>query len=486
MSNIDPFWTGKTFDDFLFRPQKSITRSRRDINLSLALSSSINLHLPIISSNMDSVTSASMARVIASEGGMGVIHRGMSIARQASEVSNVKRSQSAIIEQPLCLPVSASVKQARAFRSKHSITGILIETAVGSGILAGLLSNRDMPWDRTQDHQSVEHFMTPVDKLITAHPGICTSEASQILYQNRIERLPLVDEQNRIMGLITSKDIASLTARPFANNDEKGKLIVAAAVGAHGDYLERTAALIEAGADCLFVDIAHGHSVVMETAITELRKHYGNVLLVAGNIASYEGARFMRDIGVDAIKVGIGPGKGCRTRLETAAGVPQLQAINEAWQAVGDEIPIIADGGVRTDKDIFLALIAGASSVMLGSALSGTDEAPGHVIVDPVTHMKKKIYRGMTSPQAVFGAMDDDHDGESPDIMETPAEGQEMQVPYKGSVVDILHRIRGHLRSSVSYAGENELAAARKKVLEDPARYLIALSEASRIESYER
>jgi IMP dehydrogenase len=245
--------------------------------------------------------------------------------------------------------------------------------------------------------------------------------------------------------------------------------------------------LLEAGADCLFIDIAHGHSTVMEDAIKQIRKKIGDVQLICGNVATAEGAQFLKDIGADVIKVGVGPGRGCRTRLETAAGVPQLQAIREAWIAVKDTIPIMADGGVKTDKDIILALICGASTVMLGSALSGTDEAPGHVIEDPATNMKKKIYRGMTSPEAVFDALYDaeDNDGMD-DALETPSEGQEIQVPYKGSVADILHRIRGHLRSSVSYAGETSLAATRLKILTDPGRYLIPLSEASRRESYER
>ncbi len=482
----DPFWSGKTFDDFLFRPQKSISQSRSEIDLQLPLSTTITLHLPIISSNMDSVTTANMARVMASEGGLGVIHRGMSIESQQQEVAQVKRSQSAVIESPLCLPLTATIGEARAFRSRHSITGILIETAHSSGILAGLLSNRDMPTDSQNDDRSVTEFMTPIDLLITASADVSAAEADQLLYKNRIERLPLVDANGAIQGLITRRDLATLRNRPFASNDTKGQLMVGAAVGAHGDYLERAGALLEAGVDCLFVDIAHGYSVVMEAGIQALREQYPQACLIAGNVAGYDGAKFMKDLGVDAIKVGVGPGRGCRTRLETAAGVPQLQAIHEAWQAVGDEIPIIADGGVKTDKDIFLALIAGASAVMLGSALSGTDEAPGHVIIDPVTHMKKKIYRGMTSPQAVVESLQENLGEDASQLLNTPAEGQEVQVPYKGSVIDVLNRIRGHLRSSVSYAGENQLALARAKVLQNPTHYLIPLSEASRIESFDR
>ncbi len=209
--------------------------------------------------------------------------------------------------------------------------------------------------------------------------------------------------------------------------------------------------------------------------------------LACGNVATFEGARFMKDLGVDAIKVGVGPGRGCRTRLETAAGVPQLQAIRECWCAVGESVPIIADGGVRYDKDIFLALVCGASTVMLGSALSGTDEAPGRVIEDPATHTKKKIYRGMTSPEAVLESLYEVDDGDAvSEALDTPPEGQEIQVPYKGSVASILHRIRGHLRSAVSYAGEANLADTRAKILPDPLKYLVPLSESSRRESYER
>ena len=225
----------------------------------------------------------------------------------------------------------------------------------------------------------------------------------------------------------------------------------------------------------------------METALDRLKSGFPGIPLVCGNVATTDGARFLRDIGADAVKVGVGPGRGCRTRLETAAGVPQLQAIRETWSDVGGDIMIMADGGLRHDKDIFLALDCGADTVMLGRALSGTDEAPGRVIEDPATHSKKKIYRGMTSPEAVLESLYDTDDGEVVDAaLDTPPEGQEIQVPYKGSVVDILHRIRGHLRSAVSYAGESSLEDAREKILPDPLRFLVPLSESSRRESYER
>jgi IMP dehydrogenase len=487
ISTEQQFWTGKTFDDFLLRPQKGVSRSRLAISLTSNLTDKIQLELPIVSSNMDSVTGADMARAMALEGGIGVIHRAMTIERQARKIAQVKRSQSAVIENPFCLPLGTTIRQAKTFAKNNDITGILIETEAGSGILAGLLSQRDMPWNDDCNNQPVDAFMTPYENLITEKPSITPDEAARILFEKRIERLPLVDSEQRIHGLITRKDIFSLQERPDASKDAKGHLLVAAAIGVRGDYLDRADALREAGADCLFIDIAHGHSTVMEDAVIQIRKRFADVQLVCGNVATAEGAQFLKDIGADAIKVGVGPGRGCRTRLETAAGVPQLQAIRETWLAVKDSIPIMADGGVKTDKDIFLALICGASTVMLGSALSGTDEAPGHVIEDPATNMKKKIYRGMTSPEAVFDALYDAEDNEGmDDALETPAEGQEIQVPYKGSVTDILHRIRGHLRSSVSYAGETSLASARHKILADPGHYLIPLSEASRRESYER
>ncbi len=480
------FWIGKTFDDFLFRPQKGISDSRRNIHLVSKLTNTIQLELPIVSSNMDSVTGSDMARTMAMDGGLGVVHRAMSIKRQVRKIAEVKRSQSAVIENPLCLPLSATIRQAKNFANKHNITGILIETESGSGILAGVLSGRDIPWDNDVNDKVVSDYMTPVEKLTTEKPEISTDEAASILFDKRLERLPLIDANRRIHGLITRKDIFSLRERPDASKDDKGHLLVAAAIGAHGDYLERASALLVSGADCLFIDIAHGHSSVMEVAVNNIRKQCNDVPLVCGNVATSEGAQFMKDIGADAIKVGVGPGRGCRTRLETAAGVPQLQAIREAYETVGDSIPIMADGGIKTDKDIFLALISGASTVMLGSALSGTDEAPGQMIEDPVTNTKKKIYRGMTSPQAVLESLYESENDEIDAALDTPSEGQEIQMPYKGSVVDILHRIRGHLQSSVSYAGEISLAAAREKILSDPERYLIPLSDSSRRESFDR
>ncbi len=476
---------GKTFDDFLFRPQQGRVNSRSLIDLGSRFSSHFEISLPIISANMDSVTGSDMAKTMALEGGVGIIHRAMPISEQAREVAQVKRSHSYIVEKPLCLPRSATVREARLFTAKHNITGIVIEENPGSYKLAGLLSNRDMPWSEGYDNRRVDEFMTPAARLYTARPDIGVSEAESILFKMRIEKLPLVSDGGIIQGLITKKDLILSRQRPHSSKDKKGRLLVGAAIGARGDYLERARELVRAGADVLVMDIAHGHSQVMKEAVESFRKSIGDAELICGNVGTAEGALFLKELGVDGIKVGIGPGRGCRTRLETGAGVPQLQAIREAWHAVHDSMPIIADGGIKNDKDIFLALVCGASTVMLGGMLSGTEEAPGHVIIDPATGQKQKIYRGMTSPQAVLEALYD-AEQEAEDALATPAEGQEMQVPYKGSVVDVLHRIRGHLASAVSYAGEETLHKARAAVVQDPLRFLIPLSESSFRESYER
>jgi IMP dehydrogenase len=483
----DDLFAGRTYDDFLFRPQRGRVGSRSNVRLSSRFTRGISLELPLVSANMDSVTEAPMARVLALEGGIGVIHRGMSVEEQARELERMKRSHGWVVEEPICLPRDATMREAREVTRRHGVTGILIEEERKGRVLAGLLSKRDMPWGQGHDSEPVSRFMTPFERLVTRPPGVSLEEAERVLFEHRIEKLPIVDEDRRIRGLITKSDIMLSRERPDSTKDPKGRLRVAAAVGARGDFLDRAEALIAAGADALVVDIAHGHSEVMELAVRALRDRFRDVDLVCGNVGTAEGAKFLCGLGAAAIKVGIGPGRGCRTRLETAAGVPQLQAVREAWSAVGDSTPIIADGGVRNDKDVFLALVCGASSVMLGSLLSGTDEAPGRVILDPATGEKRKIYRGMTSPQAVFEALyDDSAPDEIEAALETPAEGQEVQVPYHGGAREVLHRIAGHLRSAVSYGGEESLHAVREKVLAHPERYLIPLSPASRRESFER
>jgi IMP dehydrogenase len=303
------------------------------------------------------------------------------------------------------------------------------------------------------------------------------------MFEHRIEKLPLVDEQGRVCGLVTMRDLKLYKQKPHSTKDARGRLRVGAAVGATGDFLERAQALVGQEVDVLLLDVAHADSEAVARAVGALRNKVGRVPLAVGNVATAEGARRLAGMGVDAIKVGVGPGRGCRTRLETGAGVPQLQAVREAYLATEGRVPIIADGGVRDDKDLFLAIACGASTVMLGSLLSGTDEAPGMLVEDPATRQKMKLYRGMTSPEAVADGAEGD---ELAEALRTPAEGQSVRVPYVGSVVGILARVRGHLQSAVSYAGEQSLGSAHEKIARDPARYLVPLSEAARRESFVR
>lgn len=488
--DLEPGFVGRTYDDFLFRPQRSVVTSRREISLRTRLCASsdggVELELPVVSANMDSVTGPDMAKAMALEGGIGFLHRGMSIDAQAAAVHEVKRTHGFVVEEPIRVSRDAGLAQARETMHRRDVS-VLVETEPGSGVLAGLLTARDIPWFEDADERPVHELMTPVERLITAPPDIGLEEAERMLFEHRIEKLPLVDEEGRIRGLITKRDVILHRQRPHVSKDGKGRLRVGAAIGATGDYLERAAALLQEGVDVLLIDIAHGHSDVMERAVEAFRGAHGDAVpLICGNVGTAQGARFLAELGADAVKVGIGPGSGCRTRLETAAGVPQLQAIREAWCEVGEELPIIADGGIRHDKDMFLALACGASTVMLGGVLSGTEESPGTVILDPATGQKTKIYRGMTSPQAVLEALYEPDEEEVRDALATPAEGQEMRVPFRGSVVDILHRIRGHLCSAVSYAGTASLQEAREAILPDPFRYLVPLSDSARRESYER
>ena len=476
-------FVGRTFDDFLFRPQHSPVGTRRGVDLAMPLTAGTKLALPILGANMDTVVGEEMAKTLALEGGLGFLHRNASIADQASRVRYVKTRHSYVIEHPLWLERGATIAEARQAIRRHNASSFLIEESKGSQQLAGLLSHRDMPLDTASDTRPVSEFMTPRARLVTRPPSVSLEDAERAMFEHRVEKLPLVDEAGRLHGLVTMRDLKLYKQKPHSTKDERGRLRVGAAVGATGDYVERAAALVAQEVDVLLLDVAHADSDVVARAISELRKRFPRLPLVVGNVATAEAARWLAELGVDAIKVGVGPGRGCRTRLETGAGVPQLQAVREAYLATEGRVPVIADGGVRDDKDLFLAIVCGASTVMLGSLLSGTDEAPGMIVEDPATRQKMKLYRGMTSPEAVADGSEAD---ELAEALRTPAEGQSVRVPYVGSVVGILTRIRGHLQSAVSYAGEATLAAAHAKIARDPARFLIPLSEASRRESFVR
>jgi IMP dehydrogenase len=483
MHDLEPLFHGRTFDDFLFRPQHSPVAQRRDVDLTMPLVPGLDLALPVIGANMDTVVGEEMAKTLALEGGFGFLHRNSSLVGQAESVRYVKSRHSYVIDRPVLLERTATIAQARQTIRLHNASGILIEEQKGSGFLAGILSHRDMPLDQGAEDRPVSDFMTPRSRLVTRTPTVTMEEAEQVMFDHRVEKLPLVDTENRIRGLVTMRDLKLYKQKPHSSKDRRGRLRVGAAIGATGDYLARAEALLAEEVDCLLLDVAHADSVAVEQAVKELRRRLTDVPLVVGNVGTGAAVRWLVELGVDAVKVGVGPGRGCRTRLETGAGVPQLQAVREAWLVTEGRVPIIADGGIQNDKDIFLAIACGAASVMLGSMLSGTDEAPGIVVDDPATRQKSKLYRGMTSPEAVADGVEDD---QLEDALRTPAEGQSVRVPYVGSVVGILARIRGHLQSAVSYAGEASLGAAHTKITRDPARYLIPLSEASRRESFVR
>lgn len=483
MREVEPLFVGRTFDDFLFTPQHSPVSTRREVDLSMPLAAGLTLSLPVVGANMDTVMGPEMAKTLALEGGFGFLHRNCTIADQAEWVRYVKTRHSYVIADPILLPRTATIGQARQTIHEHKASGILIEETAGGRILAGILSHRDMPLDASDEDRLAADFMTPRARLVTRPPTVTIDEAEQVMFQHRVEKLPLVDEQHRIKGLITMRDLKLYKQKPHSVKDGRGRLRVGATIGATGDYLERAEALLAQEVDCILVDVAHAASDVVARAIKAFRARFDGVLLVVGNVATAPAARWLMELGVDAIKVGVGPGRGCRTRLETGAGVPQLQAVRQAYLGTDGKVPIIADGGVQNDKDVFLAVACGASTVMLGSMLSGTDEAPGIVVEDPATRQKMKLYRGMTSPEAVADATTGDRLAEA---LSTPAEGQSVRVPYMGSVVGILQRIRGHLQSAVSYAGESDLTAVHRKIAADPGRYLIPLSEAARRESFIR
>jgi len=483
VKDVEPLFIGRTFDDFLFRPQHSPVDSRRQVDLTMPLLPGLALALPVVGANMDTVVGEEMAKTLALEGALGFLHRNCSIAEQAERVRYVKSRHSYVISDPIVLPRTATIAQARQVIRRHNASGILIEETKGSGLLAGILSHRDMPLDQKAEERTVGELMTPRARLATRPPAVTIEEAEQVMFDHRVEKLPLVDEENRIRGLVTMRDLKLYKQKPHSSKDVRGRLRVGGAIGATGDYLERAAALLAQEVDCILLDVAHADSTVVETAVKEFKKRFPGVALVCGNVATAEAARWLAGLHVDAIKVGVGPGRGCRTRLETGAGVPQLQAVREAWLATEGRVPVIADGGVQNDKDIFLAIACGASTVMLGSLLSGTDEAPGMMVEDPATRQKMKLYRGMTSPEAVADGTEEEQLSEA---LRTPAEGQSVRVPYVGSVLGILSRLRGHLQSAVSYAGETDLRTAHAKIAREPERYLIPLSEASRRESFVR
>lgn len=485
---------GCTFDDFLLKPQFSVVE-RRDpakIDLTARLTRTLSLKRPIVSANMDTVTRAPMAVVQAEEGGIGIIDRGFApgdIEPQVREVEIVKRTQHGIIPDPYTIRPDASIDEARLIMEQSRVGTLVVVDEQHR--LQGLLTERDVRF--VGGHHRVSERMTPTGSLVLHEGPISIAAAERLMIEKKVKKLPLVDAAGRLLGLITAKDIIKHQQSPFATRDKQGRLRVGAAIGATGDYLERAHELIAAGVDVIVIDIAHGHSMVMERAIQRFRKRFGDFQLIAGNVATAEGATFLAERGVDGIKVGIGPGGGCTTRLTTSFGVPQLQALVECRRAVGDEIPLIADGGIKRDGAIALGLLFGGDTVMLGSAFAGTFETPGDIVHKPVVLPESqravkvpfKVLRGMASIGAIKDRLDVE-DADQIDVEALGAEGMEISVPVRGSVRPVIHDMLKHLCSSISYGGASSLAEFRELFWKDPKRYVVKLSTASRRESYER
>lgn len=398
---------------------------------------------------MDTVTESGMAIALAREGGIGIIHRFMTIEDQVDEILKVKRSESVMIEQPYTVKPDLTVAEAKKAMAEFSVSGLLVEEG---GKLLGIITRRDITFEKN-NKLKVSELMTK--DVITAKTGITIDQAKEILHNKRIEKLPVIDDKKHIVGLITSKDILKMDQYPHASKDRKGRLLVGAAVGVKGDYLERTEALLEAGADIIVVDIAHGHSENAINTVHMIKKAFPSCELIAGNVATGEGSRDLIKAGVDAIKVGVGSGSICITRVVTGSGVPQLTAVIDSVKVARDYgVPIVSDGGIRNSGDITKALAAGASSVMIGSLFGGTDESPGKTLVK--NGKKYKMYRGMASFYASLGRKYREAGPQvvdSDDLNDYVPEGVEAMVPYKGSVVEIIRQMAGGLRSGLSYCG---------------------------------
>ncbi len=443
--------TALTFDDVLLVPRRSAIRSRHAVHTRTQLSRNITLAIPVISSNMDTVTEAAMARAMARLGGIGVIHRFMSIEKQAAEVARVKRTEGFMVENPHSLPHNATIREARMRLAEHGVGGLVV-VGENSEVL-GLVTARDLMFEN-DPQRPVTDVMTPRAELITVDQETSLEEARDVLHKHRIEKLPVLDQNDQLQGLITAQDIAKLEQWPTATKDKRGRLRVAAAVGVRPSDLERAAACVNAGVDALVVDIAHGHSDNALEMVRALKEQFPRVDVVGGNVATAEGVRDMVEAGADAVKVGVGAGSICITRIVTGFGIPQLSAVAEcaeAGQALG--VPIIADGGIRTSGDITKAIAAGASTVMLGSLLAGTDESPGANVVR--RGRRYKVVRGMASLTANIERQEVELGREvDPDDWErVVAEGVEAMVPVRGPVKDIIYQLVGGLRSGLSYAG---------------------------------
>jgi IMP dehydrogenase len=442
---------GLTFDDVLLIPRKSAIRSRSDVNTSTRLVRGMHMAIPLISANMDTVTEAAMAIAMAQAGGIGIIHRFMPVQKQADAVRKVKRAESFVVENPVTISPDATIDEARLAMIDASIGGLVV-TSPDARVL-GMITSRDVLL-APDPNARVASLMTPREKLIVASADEPFDEARLTLHSSRIEKLPIVDDQNHVMGLITAQDIIKIQEHPLATKDEKGRLRVGVAVGVRSTDLDRTAACLEAGADLFVIDVAHGHADHVIEMIKKVKNEFPEAPVIAGNVATAEGVKDLAEAGADAVKVGVGSGSICTTRIVTGFGVPQLTALLECIEIAAKlDIPIISDGGIRTSGDVTKALAAGASSVMLGGLLAGTDESPGASVIRE--GRRYKAIRGMASLTANVARKEIEKQGEiEPDEWEKVVpEGVEAMVPHRGAVVDILHQIVGGVRSGMSYAG---------------------------------
>jgi IMP dehydrogenase len=443
---------GLTYDDVLLVPAFSEILPR-EVSIQSKFTRNISINVPIVSAAMDTVTESSMAIAMAREGGIGVLHKNMTAEQQALKVRKVKRAESGMIIDPVTLPITAKVRDAKENMREHSIGGIPIVDDEGK--LLGIVTNRDLRFEKNND-RPISEVMTS-ENLVTVSEGTSLEDAEGILQQNKIEKLPVVNSEDKLVGLITFRDITKLSQKPIANKDSFGRLRVAAAIGVTADAVDRAAALVKAGVDAIVIDTAHGHTKGVVTVLKEVKKKFPDLEVVVGNIATAEAAKYLVEAGADAIKVGIGPGSICTTRVVAGVGFPQFSAVLEVAAAVkGSGVPVIADGGIRYTGDIPKAIAAGADCVMLGSLLAGTKESPGETII--YEGRKFKSYRGMGSVEAMKqGSKDRYFQDVEDDIKKLVPEGIVGRVPYKGDLFESIHQFVGGLRAGMGYCGAKDV-----------------------------
>ena len=448
---------GLTYDDVLLVPAFSEVLPR-EVNIQTKFTRNITINVPIVSAAMDTVTESKMAIAMAREGGIGVLHKNMTIAQQADKVRKVKRAESGMILDPVTLPLTAKVIDAKQFMKEYSIGGIPIVD--DNGILKGIVTNRDLRFEHNNNRPIVE-VMTS-ENLITSAVGTSLKDAEIILQQNKIEKLLIVDDNYKLAGLITFRDITKVTQKPIANKDTYGRLRVAAAIGVTEDAVERTQALVKCGVDAVIIDTAHGHTKGVVRVLKLIKENFPKLEVIVGNIATGTAAKYLVEAGADAVKVGIGPGSICTTRVIAGVGFPQFSAVLEVAEAIkGSGVPVIADGGIRYTGDIPKAIAAGADSVMLGSLLAGTKESPGETII--YEGRKFKSYRGMGSVEAMKqGSKDRYFQDVEDDIKKLVPEGIVGRVPYKGELFESIHQFVGGLRAGMGYCGAKDVATLKE------------------------